>query len=159
MAEIGIISNNEIFLRLLIATLLGVVLGAERIIARKTAGMRTYGLASMAAALFVIISDIISKQFIAEGGTLDPLRMASQIIVGIGFIGGGMIIFRKSKLSGLTTAVGLWVAAGIGMAAGFGLYYVALIATVITIFVFTVLWFIESYIKRFLQEKKKKQGR
>lgn len=146
----------EMITRLVVALLLGVILGIERVVANKTAGMRTYGLVSMAAALFVIISDIVSTQFIAEGGSMDPLRMASQIIVGIGFIGGGSILFRKPKLSGLTTAVGLWVAAGIGMASGFGLYTIATAATVLTLLVFTVLWFLESAIKKSLHHFRKK---
>lgn len=138
------------FVRLLVAALLGMSLGVERAIAGKTAGMRTYALVSMGAALFVVISEIILSRYAGQSNTvLDPLRMASQIVVGIGFLGAGLIIFRDSQLSGLTTAAGLWVASGIGMAAGFGLFEIAIFATVLTIFVFTILWYLEVKIKSF----------
>ncbi len=74
---------------------------------------------------------------------MDPLRIASQIIVGIGFLGAGLIIIKDDKLHGLTTAAGLWVAAGIGMAAGLGFYLLALVVTILTLLIFTVFWHIE----------------
>lgn len=142
------------FLRLFVAALLGMSLGVERAIAGKTAGMRTYALVAMGAALFIVISEIMSGRYAGiAGASLDPLRVASQIVMGIGFIGGGLIIFRDSRVNGLTTAAGLWVAAGIGMAAGFGLFAVAIFATVLTIFVFTLLWYLEEKVKAFLHVK------
>lgn len=133
----------EIFMRLLTAMVLGALLGMERrIYAGKFAGMRTYALVCMGAALFTAVSGIVTKQYI--GLTMfDPLRVASQVIVGIGFIGAGLIIFHESRLTGLTTAAGLWVAAGIGITAGFGLYDVAVFATLLTLFIFIVLWHVE----------------
>ena len=145
------INNLEIFIRLLLAIVLGGVLGIERSVAGKTAGMRTYSIVSMGAAMFVIISNIVSSQYV--NFSFDPLRMASQVIVGIGFIGAGLIIFREEKVSGLTTAAGLWVSAGIGMAIGFGLYILAVIATALTLFIFIVLWFIEKGIRKTLDKK------
>lgn len=139
--------NLEILSRLIIATLLGIAIGAERAMAHKTAGMRTYGLVSMGSASYIIISEIITKQY-ASFANLDPLRMASQIIVGVGFLGAGLIIFRGSHLQGLTTAAGLWVSAGIGIAAGFGLYTISFFITIITLFVFTILWFVEKKIRK-----------
>lgn len=138
-----LISNIDLIARLLIAMVLGVLLGIERAVAGKTAGVRTYALVSIGAALFVIISLIVSGWYLGEV-SFDPLRMASQIVVGIGFLGAGLIVFKESHLSGLTTAAGLWVAAGIGMASGFGLFLLALIATLITLFIFTVMWFVEE---------------
>ncbi|MBI4691921.1 MAG: MgtC/SapB family protein [Candidatus Terrybacteria bacterium] len=137
----------NIFLRLFVAMILGVAIGIERTVAHKTAGMRTYGLVSMGAALFVIISSVMTQQY-SDTASLDPLRMASQIIVGIGFLGAGLIIFRESTLSGLTTAAGLWVAGGIGTACGFGLYTIAIFATILTLFIFSILWIIENKIKK-----------
>jgi putative Mg2+ transporter-C (MgtC) family protein len=97
--------------------------------------------------LFVAVSVIVSGQY--EGiGNFDPLRIASQIIVGIGFIGAGLIIFKESKIQGLTTAAGLWIAAGIGVAAGFGFYAIAVFASILTLFVFKTLWFVENRVKR-----------
>ncbi len=146
--ELLITENNllEIFLRITIAMVLGIILGAERIMARKTAGMRTYGLVSMGAAVFVILSMVMADLYI-DRTSLDPLRVMSQVIVGIGFIGAGLIIFRGDKISGLTTAAGLWVSAGIGMATGYGLYSIAIFVTILTLFIFTLLWHLENKIK------------
>ncbi len=136
-----------ILTKLFIAMILGMLIGFERILAHKTAGPRTHALVSMGSALFVIISEIVIESH-ASFGASDPLRVASQIIVGVGFLGAGIIIFKDSHLEGLTTASGLWVAAGIGTAIGFGLYELGVIATALTIFIFTVLWYIESLIKK-----------
>lgn len=137
--------NLEILTRLLIATVLGLILGVERTMAHKTAGMRTYSLVSMAAAAFVIISEIVSQQYIGFN-SFDPLRMASQIIVGVGFLGAGLIILKESKIRGLTTAAGLWIAAGVGIAAGYKLYIISVFMTVLTLIVFTILWLVEKKI-------------
>lgn len=139
----------DILLRLFLAMLFGGLVGAERVFAHKTAGIRTYALVSMGAALFVIISQVVSQYYLSQGLTnFDMLRVAAQIVVGIGFLGAGLIILRGSKITGLTTATGLWVSAGIGMAAGFGLYGIALIATVLTLFIFVILWFVENKLKK-----------
>ncbi len=137
-----------IFKHLLVAAFLGALLGLERVFARKTAGIRTYALVSMGSALFVAVSAVIADQFVGITN-FDPLRVAAQIVAGIGFLGAGIIIFRDNKqLEGLTTAAGLWVAAGIGIASGFGLYTIAIFATAITLFIFTAMWFLEAQIKK-----------
>lgn len=133
--------------RLGVAMLLGMIIGTERILAHKTAGMRTYALVSMGSALFIIISLIIVSRF--EGITnFDPLRIAAQIVSAAGFICAGLVFVRKDGLKdgivGLTSSAGLWVSVGIGMASGFGLYNVAIIATILTLFIFVVLWFVEK---------------
>lgn len=139
--------NMSVLVKLLVAVLLGGTLGLERTLAHKTAGMRTYALVSMGAALFVIVAQTIANRYLDAGiRGFDPLHTASQVIAGIGFIGAGLIIFKDDKLSGLTTAAGLWVASGIGLAVGYGLYPVAVIATIITLLIFTALWFIEQHI-------------
>ncbi|MBI2108764.1 MAG: MgtC/SapB family protein [Parcubacteria group bacterium] len=137
----------SIFAHLLVAAVLGGILGLERERAHKTAGLRTYALVSMGSALFVAVSVIISSQFVGVTN-FDPLRVAAQIVTGIGFLGAGVIIFRGSHVEGITTAAGLWVAAGIGMASGFGLYAIATFATIVTLFIFTILWFFETRIKK-----------
>jgi putative Mg2+ transporter-C (MgtC) family protein len=135
--------------KLVLAVILGALLGLERSLARKTAGMRTYTLVSMGAALFVIIAEMVAAHYSTLGiRVFDPLRVASQVIVGIGFLGAGLIIFQDNKLRGLTTAAGLWVAAGIGMAVGYGLYILAAMVTILTLFVFTVLWYVEQYLEK-----------
>lgn len=131
---------------LAVALFLGMMIGFERIFAHKTAGPRTYALVSMGSALFILVSEEVLR---AYAGTGDPLRIASQIIVGVGFLGAGMIIFKDSHLQGLTTASGLWVAAGIGTAVGFRLYDLAVIATILTLLIFTVLWYMEVRVKKF----------
>lgn len=142
------IQTVDILLRLVLAMVLGGVVGTERVFAHKTAGIRTYALVSMGAALFVIISQVISNFYLSQGLTnFDMLRVAAQIVVGIGFLGAGLIIFRRSRITGLTTASGLWVSAGIGMAVGFGLYWAALIAALLTLFIFLILWLVEDRIK------------
>lgn len=139
---------GEMFIRLTAAAVLGALLGLERTLAGKNAGVRTYALVSLGSALFVIVSELVVIRYFNElRVTLDPLRIASQIVVGIGFLGAGLIIFRESKISGLTTAAGLWVAAGIGVATGFGFVALAIFATILTFLVFTLLWLFEKKIK------------
>lgn len=147
MENIFDFTTLEMLIRLSIALILGVIIGLERVWAKKTAGMRTFALVSMGSALFVIISQQMVSYYIGFGD-VNPLRMASQIITGIGFIGTGLIFSKDSKLMGLTTATSMWVVAGIGMAAGFGLYKLAVIATFLTLFIFIVLWFVESAVKK-----------
>jgi putative Mg2+ transporter-C (MgtC) family protein len=136
----------EVFLQLTLAMILGMLLGTERAIAGKTAGMRTFALVSLAACLFVVISVLVTNVYVGVT-SFDPMRIAAGIIAGIGFIGGGLIIFRKSRLKGLTTAAGLWVAAGIGASVGYQLYLVAIFTTLLTLFVFTILWHFENFIE------------
>ena len=137
-------SNLGIFVQLLVAMLLGMIVGTERSIAGKTAGMRTYALVSMGSALFIIVSVSVSAAYLGVVN-FDPLRVAAAIITGIGFIGAGIIIFRETTLRGLTTAAGLWASAGIGIAIGFRLYFIGVLAALLILFVFTAMWFIEEY--------------
>lgn len=143
------LSTIDILIRLAIAIGLGGLVGVERTLAGKTAGMRTYALVSMGSALFVLISQIVSAQFI-NLTNFDPLRIASQILVGIGFIGAGLVFHnnREMRTSGLTSAAGLWVSAGIGMAAGFSLYSLAIVAALLTLLIFTTLWYVEKLFKK-----------
>ncbi|MEI6022652.1 MAG: MgtC/SapB family protein [bacterium] len=137
------LTQHEMFLRIIIALFLGVALGTERFVAHKTAGVRTYALISMGSALFIIISlmTTTSQSFL-------DFHMAAQIISAAGFLGAGVILHRDDRTIGMTTASGLWVSAGIGIACGFGLFYVAILATISTLFVFVVLWFIEEWVEK-----------
>ena len=141
-------ATADMLFQISIAALLGILIGTERSAAYKTAGMRTYGLISMGSCLFVIISHAVSFQYIGLT-SFDPLRVASQIVVGIGFVGGGIIMTQEHKITGITTAAGLWVSAGIGMAVGFHLYGLAFFVTLLELFIFTVLWHIEVRIKKY----------
>jgi len=126
----------EIIIRLVLATVIGFTLGAEREYVGKPAGMRTYALVTLGSAVFTIVSIYGFSDF---GGTIDPSRVAAQIVTGIGFLGAGVIIFRGVKVEGLTTASGLWVSAAIGMAVGSGMYLVSVAAAVLAFIVMVVL--------------------
>lgn len=147
--ELYALPHAEVAIRITIAMLLGLLIGAERSHVGKSAGMRTYALVSLGAALFIVISEMISEGYIAAGiftkTSLDPTRIASQLVVGIGFLGAGVIFVQRQVLTGLTTAAGLWVVAGIGAACGYGLYFLAGYATFLTLFVFEALWYIEKH--------------
>jgi putative Mg2+ transporter-C (MgtC) family protein len=138
----------NIFLNLSLAVILGMIIGGERLYAHKTASMRTYAMVAMGAALFVTIAILGGQLLSSSYSSINPMYVVAQIISGIGFLGAGLIIFKDDRLTGVTSASGLWVCAGIGMACGFGLYAVALMATLLTLFVFIVLWSIEQKIKK-----------
>lgn len=136
-----------VILRLLIAMLCGMALGTERVVANKAAGLRTYSLVALGSALFVIISESVIAMHHA-GLSADPLRVASQIVTGIGFLGAGIIMVRDDHVTGITTASGIWVAAAIGTAVGFGFFSIAIAATIMTLFIFIVLWFVERGVEQ-----------
>lgn len=140
-----LLNFNGPFVQLVAALLLGSVLGLERTLAHKTAGIRTYGLVSMGACLFVILSRILEPMGDANSPGL--MYVLQGLIVGIGFIGGGTILHSREHnhehASGLTTAAGLWIAAGIGATVGYGFTSIAVFTTITTLVVFTLFWFIE----------------
>ena len=121
---------------LVIAALLGSLLGIERSVAGKRAGMRTYALVSLGSCLFVLLGTIASSALVDIFPGVNPLQIAGSIVIGIGFIGSGLVALNGDKHVELTTASGIWVVAGIGMACGFGLY---LLATVTTVLAATIL--------------------
>jgi putative Mg2+ transporter-C (MgtC) family protein len=123
--------------RLLTACLLGGVIGLEREINRKSAGVRTNLLICMGAAFFTLLSAVLA------GGADDKGRVASNIVQGIGFLGAGLIIHNRSRVSGLTSAASVWVVASIGMACGAGLYAPAIAAAIIVILALELVGFLE----------------
>lgn len=129
-----------------VAAVLGLILGAERSVAGKSAGMRTFALVALGSCLFTVTSLLITTQYFGKVN-FDPMRVPAAIIAGVGFIGAGLIMFRQSIMRGLTTAAGMWVAAGVGLAVGFGLYAIAVYTTLLTLFIFTAVWFIEAKLK------------
>ncbi len=121
------ISEPELVIRLLLSSLFGGILGYEREVKHKPAGLRTHILVSLGSTLFTILS------FYAFPGA-DPARVASYILIGVGFIAGGAIIQSEDHTTGITTASSLWVTSSIGMAVGIGFYLAALIVTMIAYF-------------------------
>ena len=139
-------ATMTIFIQLALAAFLGLLLGAERSIAGKSAGMRTFALVALGSCLFTVMSLLVTTQYLGKVN-FDPMRVTAAIISGIGFIGAGLILFRQNLLRGLTTAAGLWVAAGVGSAVGFGLYAIAAFVTLLTLLIFTAAWFVEAHLK------------
>src|SRR5262249_28913832 len=126
----------EVLARLALAGALGGAVGFERELRDHEAGVRTHLLVALGSAAFTLVSAYGFRDFDygrSTGFTLDPTRIAAQIVTGIGFLGAGAIIRQGISIRGLTTAATLWVAAAIGMAAGAGYYSGALIGTVLTL--------------------------
>jgi putative Mg2+ transporter-C (MgtC) family protein len=146
----------ETFWQLALATLLGGLIGLEREYNRKEAGLRTFALVSLGATFFTIVAFQSLKIF--EGNTaFDPSRIIGQIVLGIGFLGAGLIIYREFHVEGLTTAAGLWVTAAIGSAIGIKLYSLAAFTTALVLFVLTCLRPIEEkFIKSRTEREKNK---
>lgn len=144
--------NSNLIIRLLVAVGLGLLIGGERLLVHKEAGMKTHALVSLGAAVFVVVSEMLTLEYGNLPG-FNPAMIPSQIIVGIGFLGAGSIILQGNRLLGLTTAGGLWVTAGIGMAAGFGFYGLALISTVLVLFVLIVVYKFEAPIRKISESK------
>jgi putative Mg2+ transporter-C (MgtC) family protein len=116
----------ETFLNLLLAVALGALVGIEREITHKPAGLRTHMLVSLGAALFTIVSISFS---------IDPARIAAGIVAGIGFIGAGAIWAEQDKVKGITTAASLWATAAIGLTAGVGDYPLAAVVTTLVVLI------------------------
>ncbi len=120
------VSNYEILFRLFLAALLGAVVGLEREVHGRPAGIRTYLLLCMGSALIMVVSELLFFKYEAKGvGDIlraDPGRIAAQAITGIGFLGAGVILRYKDTIRGLTTAAAIWVACAVGLAIGAGFY-------------------------------------
>src|SRR4051812_40692912 len=122
----------EVLGRVALAAALGAVLGLERELRDREAGLRTHLLVSVGSALFTIVSAYGFREFLTSGQSVvraDPTRIAAQIVTGIGFLGAGAIIRQGLSIRGLTTAATLWVVAAIGLASGAGYYSAAVITT------------------------------
>jgi putative Mg2+ transporter-C (MgtC) family protein len=124
--------------RLFVACILGALIGLEREVNRKAAGVRTNLLICMGCAFFTLLSAVLAGE-----GTADKSRVASNIVQGIGFLGAGLILHNRSRVSGLTSAASVFVVASIGMACGAGLYAAAVVATAIVIVSLEAVGFLE----------------
>jgi len=133
-----IVVVNHAIARLLLACLLGALVGLEREFSRKAAGVRTNLLICMGSAFFTLLSAVL-----AGDGNPDKGRVASNIVQGIGFLGAGLILHNRSRISGLTSAASIWVVASIGMACGAGLYGAAAVAAMVVIMALEVVGILE----------------
>ena len=118
-------------INILLSVLLGFAIGFERKHRSKEAGIRTHTVVCLGSALIMVISKYGFMDL--EGVNSDPARIAAQIVTGIGFLGAGMIVYKKRSVHGLTTAAGIWAASGIGMACGAGLYVIAVGSTILLV--------------------------
>lgn len=134
--------ETEILTKLVVSAVLGLLIGFEREVHNKPAGMRTHSLVCVGSTLFTILSVSVA------GG--DPSRIAAGIVTGIGFLGAGVIFQAKNKMKGITTAAELWVLAAIGLSVGIGYYFAALLTTLIVIFVLIPMKYVEKEAKEAL---------
>lgn len=143
------IDNLHILLRLLLAVLLGGLVGWEREKNNHAAGLRTHMLVCLGSSLIIMLSIYGFAEFVNEVNIrIDPARLASAVITGIGFLGAGTILFTGKSITGLTTAASVWVVAAVGLAVGAGFYFAAIAATVLILFTLVVFNKLEQrYIK------------
>ena len=140
---VDVATQLDLLLRLVIGLVLGAIVGWEREMQRMPAGFRTHALVGLGAALFTVVS-----AFAFSGANADPTRIAAQIVTGIGFLGGGVILHHGGNVRGLTTAASLWSVAAIGMASGAALYLVAVGGTVLAIVALELFQRLENALKR-----------
>ena len=132
LLEIPSLSWEQELLRVVVAAALGGAVGLERELREREAGFRTHLLVSVGSALFTLVSAYGFSEFASN--SIDPTRIAAQIVTGVGFLGAGAIIRQGFSVRGLTTAATLWVVAAIGMASGAGYYSAAVITTALVLF-------------------------
>lgn len=135
----------EGLIRVAIAAVLGGIIGIERELRAKEAGLRTNMLVAMGAALFTVCSIQLSEFYLNWNGSIryDPSRIISTIVSGVGFLGGAVIFKTSEKISGVTTAASIWVVTGVGVVVGAGFYLTAVGATFLIVIVLLVVGWIE----------------
>ena len=145
MLELREVTYLAVVLRIFAAVLAGGVLGLERGMKNRPAGLRTYMLVCVGACIVMLTNQYIYQVF----GSGDPVRMGAQVVSGIGFLGAGTIIVtRRNQIKGLTTAAGLWSAAGVGLALGVGFYEAAVVGALAVFFVMTLLQRMDNKLHR-----------
>lgn len=133
--------TQENLIKLLVAALVGGIIGVEREWHNKSAGLRTISLMTIGSTLFTIVSEISGDN-----------RIAANVVVGVGFLGAGVILFAGGRIRGLTTASSVWVAAALGMAIGFGQYTLALFVTALVLLILWLLAFVARYVESHAHE-------
>lgn len=143
--ELREVTYFAVALRIFAAVIIGGILGLERGMKNRPAGMRTYMLVCVGSCVIMLTNQYIYQVC----GTGDPVRMGAQVVSGIGFLGAGTIIVtRRNQIKGLTTAAGLWSAAGVGLALGVGFYEAAIMGTVAVFAVITLLQRMDNKLHR-----------
>lgn len=143
--ELREVTYLAVALRVFAAVIVGGILGLERGMKNRPAGLRTYMLVCVGACVVMLTNQYIFQVF----GSGDPVRMGAQVVSGIGFLGAGTIIVtRRNQIKGLTTAAGLWSAAGVGLALGVGFYEAAIAGTIAVFFVMTLLQKMDNKLHR-----------
>jgi putative Mg2+ transporter-C (MgtC) family protein len=144
-------STLSIFIRLSVSLLIGLVIGIDRGLKQRGAGIKTHALVCLGSAMVMLVSEYITMTF--PGVNADMARMGAQVISGVGFLGVGTIIVTgRHQVRGLTTAAGLWTCACIGLAAGIGFVDGALYALILVIFIFKVFNRIDLYVREHANE-------
>ena len=146
-------SNFELLgdygLRLVLATFLGAVIGLDREVKQRPAGLRTHMVLSLAAALFTILTlELQAELTKTEGTSTDPIRIIEAITVGVSFLAAGTIIQSGRNVRGLTTGAGMWLAGAVGLACGLERYGLAVMGAVLAVFILAILLLVLSWIDR-----------
>lgn len=143
--ELREITLLSVALRIIVSVIIGGIIGLEREIKNRPAGLRTYMVVCLGACLIMMTNQYIFQVF----KTGDPVRMGAQVVSGIGFLGAGTImVTHRSKIKGLTTAAGLWTAAGVGLAIGVGFYEAAIISTIAVYIIMALMQFIDTHVQK-----------
>lgn len=135
---------GAVVLKLFIAVLCGAIIGLEREIRDKAAGLRTHILVCLGACLFGMLGLVLTAHY----KNADILRLAQGLLIGVGFLGAGVIVREGVSIKGLTTAAGIWVMGAIGLAVGVGSYYIAFFGTIFSFFTMALVGKIEMLIKK-----------
>ncbi|WP_036578328.1 MgtC/SapB family protein [Brucella anthropi] len=142
----NVISLPVVLARMLLATLLGSIIGLEREWRRRPAGLKTHMLVCLASATFTIVSlELVNVPvFNDQNIRMDPSRLVEAITSGVAFLAAGFIIFARGKITGITTGAGMWLAASVGLGSGLGLWHIAIMATLIAVTVLVVVGRMEN---------------
>ncbi len=143
--ELRKVTLLAVVLRIIVAAIIGGLIGLERELKNRPAGLRTYMVVCLGACLIMLTNQYIFQVF----GAGDPVRMGAQVVSGIGFLGAGTImVTRRAQVKGLTTAAGLWTAAAVGMAVGVGFYEAAIVSTAAVYVIMTLMQVIDNNVQR-----------
>jgi putative Mg2+ transporter-C (MgtC) family protein len=144
------VAPPDIFMRALVAVVLGAIVGLDREIRNRPAGLRTHILISLAAALFTIITLELHLRFVGANNrtTADPVRIINAVTAGVAFLAAGAIIQSRRGVRGLTTGANMWLAGAVGVACGAGYYAIAVIGTLFALIVLVVVGWLEVRLER-----------